>query len=89
MITVDEQKCLRPLKHWELGFESHSRHEYVTEFPVLSCIGSGLETGLIKRPRIPTSFHIFRIISEWEQARGINPSKWKKKIIPFVVEVSY
>jgi hypothetical protein len=39
-------KCLRPLKHWDRGFESHSKH---LSLPVsilcLCCVGSGLATG--------------------------------------------
>jgi hypothetical protein len=32
--------CLRPLKHWDLGFESHLRHECLCAFIlfVLSCV---------------------------------------------------
>jgi hypothetical protein len=38
---------LRPLEHWDRGFESRSRHGCVSVFfcVVLSCVGSGLEMG--------------------------------------------
>jgi hypothetical protein len=38
--------CLRPLKHWDRGFEFLSRHGCLSGF-VLSCVGSGLATRLI------------------------------------------
>jgi hypothetical protein len=39
--------CLRPLEHWDHGFESHSRHGCVSAFfcVVLSCVGRGLASG--------------------------------------------
>jgi hypothetical protein len=39
--------CLRLLEHWELGFESHSRHGCLRSFCVcvVVCVGSGLATG--------------------------------------------
>jgi hypothetical protein len=41
--------CLRPPKHWDRGFESHSRHECLCAFILrlccLVCAGSGLATG--------------------------------------------
>jgi hypothetical protein len=38
--------CLRPLKHWDRGFESLSSHGYLSFFVfVLSCVGSDLATG--------------------------------------------
>jgi hypothetical protein len=30
-------KCLRPLKHWDSGFESHSRHRCLFAFPFCLC----------------------------------------------------
>jgi hypothetical protein len=38
---------------------------------VLSCVGSGLATALIPRPRSPTY--------EWAQVREPNPSRYKKR----------
>jgi hypothetical protein len=40
--------CLRPLEHWNRGFESHSRHECLCALfcvCVVLCVGSGLATG--------------------------------------------
>jgi hypothetical protein len=39
--------CLRPLEHWDRGFESHSRHGCLSAFILfaLSCVGNGLATG--------------------------------------------
>jgi len=39
--------CLRPLEHWDRGFESRSGHGYVPAFfcVVLPCVGRGLESG--------------------------------------------
>jgi hypothetical protein len=42
---------------------------------VLSCLGSGLATGLISRPRSPTNClydPYFQMNSDWKQARGLN-----------------
>jgi hypothetical protein len=41
--AVEGMKCLRPLEHWDRGFESHSRHECLCTF--ILCVGSSLETG--------------------------------------------
>jgi hypothetical protein len=62
-------KCLRPLKHWDRGFESHSRHGGLTAFilVVLSCVDSGLTTGWSPIQRVlPTGCKInkFRILNE-------------------------
>jgi hypothetical protein len=35
---------VRPLEHWEHGFESHSRHGCLCAFIVL-CVDNGLATG--------------------------------------------
>jgi hypothetical protein len=36
--------CLRPLKHWDHGFESHSGHVLLFCVCVVLCVGSGLST---------------------------------------------
>jgi hypothetical protein len=44
----------------------------------LSCVGSGLATGLIPRPRSHRNtvrFVVFRLILKWEQAKGPNLSQ--------------
>jgi hypothetical protein len=40
-------KCLRQLKQWDCGFESHSRHGSLSVFIlfVSSCVDSGFATG--------------------------------------------
>jgi hypothetical protein len=45
--TVWGTYCLRPLEHWDPGFESRSRHGCVSAFfcVVLSCVGRGLASG--------------------------------------------
>jgi hypothetical protein len=42
-------KCLRPLKHWDRGFEFHMRHECLSDLLLflLSCAGRGLAMVLI------------------------------------------
>jgi hypothetical protein len=46
MVLTHDPKCQRPLEHWGLGFESHSRHGSLPTFIllVLSCAGNGLST---------------------------------------------
>jgi hypothetical protein len=48
--------CLHLLKHWDHGFESHSRHVCLCAciLFVLSCVGSGLATGCRKTGVLPT-----------------------------------
>jgi hypothetical protein len=45
--------CLRPLKRWDRGFESHLRHGSVCVYSVfvLSCVQVAVLDGLITRPR--------------------------------------
>jgi hypothetical protein len=45
--AVQGTYSLRPLEHWDLEFESHSRHGYVSAFfcVMLSCVGRGLASG--------------------------------------------
>jgi hypothetical protein len=38
-------KCLRSLEHWDRGFESRSRHGYLSAFIMCLCVGSGLAMG--------------------------------------------
>jgi hypothetical protein len=45
---ISDTNCLRPLEHWDHGFKSHSRHEYLYVrlfcVCVVLCVGSGLAT---------------------------------------------
>jgi hypothetical protein len=47
--AVSGMNCLRPLKYWDRGFESHLRHGCLCTFiPCVCCpvrVGSGLATG--------------------------------------------
>jgi len=47
MAAQSDTYCLRPLEHWDRGFESRSRHVCVSAFfcVVLSYVGSGFATG--------------------------------------------
>jgi hypothetical protein len=57
--AVQGMKFLRPLKHWDDEFESHSSHDgCLSAFLlfVLSRVGSGLATGLLTCPRSPTNY---------------------------------
>jgi hypothetical protein len=49
-------RSVRRLKHWDHGFESHSRHGCLSllRVCVVLCVGSGLVSGLIPRPSSPT-----------------------------------
>jgi hypothetical protein len=63
---------------------SHSAPSYVCVCSafVLSCVGSGLATGLIPRPKSPTDCpqdYTFQINPEWEEAEGVSRQKKKKK----------
>jgi hypothetical protein len=44
---IQGMNCLRPLEHWNRGFESHSRHECLSTFilSIVLCVDSGLVTG--------------------------------------------
>jgi hypothetical protein len=42
IVQYQGMKCLRPLEHWDRGFESHSRHGRLF---ILFVLGSGLATG--------------------------------------------
>jgi hypothetical protein len=69
-------KCLRPLKHWDRGFESQLCFHSVF---VLSCAGSGLVTGWSPVQGVLPSVYGIQISelinSEWAQAREPNPSR--------------
>jgi hypothetical protein len=92
-------KCLRLLKHWTRGFESHWRHECLPAFIVfvLSCVSRGLAMGWSPVEGVLQTLykiHTVRINSELEQARGPNSSKKKKKrekysLIFFFINITY
>jgi hypothetical protein len=42
--AVWDMNSLRPLEHWDRGFESHSRDGYLFAFILCLCEGSGLPT---------------------------------------------
>jgi hypothetical protein len=70
---------MRPLEHWDRGFESHSRHGCVSAFfcLVLSCVGRGLAFGRSPvQGVLPTVQYVRKfqkINSEPEQAKRPNP----------------
>jgi hypothetical protein len=66
-----------PLKHRDHGFESHSRHWYVSSCfcAILLCAGTGTDQGVLPTKRI----HRFRSISEMEQAIRPDPKQLKNK----------
>jgi hypothetical protein len=69
------------VKFLDRGFQSHSRNvslSVVYSVFVLSCIGIGLSTGLIPRPKNPTDVYkirSFRSNSEREKTRETNQSR--------------
>jgi hypothetical protein len=87
--VVCGMKYLRPLKHSDRGFESHSKHAWPFAFLpsfVLACVGSGLATGLIPRPRSPTdcknhssrlNLHSYLPSPDWRHMSSTLPSRLK------------
>jgi hypothetical protein len=75
MCAVKGPKCLRPLEHWDHGFESHARHGYKSTYFsvfVLSCVGSGLCDGMNLRPMNPTSWSVsFRLILDGNRPESL------------------
>jgi hypothetical protein len=77
---AEEKKCLRSLKHWYLGFETHSRHGCPSFFCVYVVlhVGSRLGAGLITRLRIlPTvcKIHSSRLILVGNKPEGLMQKK--------------
>jgi hypothetical protein len=79
--TVWSTYYLRPLEHWDRGFESRSGHGCVSPlfWVVLSCASSGLATGRSPvrgvLPTVQKYIHKFeKSNSESEEARAPNPN---------------
>jgi hypothetical protein len=66
--------CLRPLEHWDRGFESHWRYGCMCAFCgcVVLCVGSGLATGWSPvQGFIPTAYRINKLKKPPRFNRGL------------------
>jgi hypothetical protein len=69
--TVWDMNCLRPLKHWDRGFESHSGHGSLCAFILCLCYPVYRKWpcgGLISRPRSPTDW--IRLVN-WKESQNL------------------
>jgi hypothetical protein len=69
---------LRPLEHWDSGFESHSRHEclFVYSAFVLFCVGSGLTSGWSTVRGILPTVHGLRNWKSDQRPQGLQSHRW-------------
>jgi hypothetical protein len=64
-------KSLRPLEHWNLGFESHSRHECLCAFILCLCVlYRSLQALRRADPSSKESYRLCIGLRNWKRGRG-------------------